>query len=137
MLKGLFNPVLLLALIFHCSDCSLQKVENFQPEQVHISYGAKPSQMIITWVTQDFVNETVVEYGHEFFEQKAVGTGKIFQNKNSDWTNREITIHSVLLDGLIPGQFYSNSIKFILALREPSTNHLKMAFLNRIPLWFA
>ncbi len=105
MLKDFLKLLVLVGILLQSSECAKEE-EYFQPEQIHIAYGAKPSQMIITWTTLDYVNETVVEYGHEFFEQTATGSAKIFVNKNTDWTNRQITIHSVLLDGLVPGQFY-------------------------------
>src|SRR4051812_38913110 len=38
--------------------------ESRQPEQVHLSIGNGPTQMLVTWLTQDDVNATVfVEYG--------------------------------------------------------------------------
>ena len=62
--------------------------------------------MIITWTTLSFVNDSVVEYGINGLDTKASGNVRSF--KNGGKTNREETIHEVLLNGLIPGQQYSN-----------------------------
>ncbi len=61
--------------------------------------------MIITWTTLDYVNETIVEYGVNNFEKVTIGTEKIF--KNGIFNPRNVTIHQVLLNDLIPGQTYS------------------------------
>lgn len=76
----------------------------YQPEQIHISYGATTSQMIITWSTLNHVNETVVEYGINKLDNTASGTARVFNNGGS--TQRETQVHQVLLNGLIPGQQY-------------------------------
>lgn len=85
---------------------NVYKVGYYQPEQIHITYGAKPSQMIITWTTMDFVNETVVEYGIDYLKNQQLGKAVNFKNKNKDFINRDETVHSVLLSNLIPGQTY-------------------------------
>ena len=61
--------------------------------------------MILTWTTQDFVNETVVEYGIDLFDLNAVGFSRIFRDGGAE--KRETTIHQVALNNLIPGQAYS------------------------------
>ncbi|CAF4240024.1 unnamed protein product, partial [Rotaria sordida] len=53
-----------------------------QPEQIHLSYGRDPSLMIVTWVTLNEVNDSVVEYGQDdIFSQRATGCGSIFQDR--------------------------------------------------------
>ncbi len=86
-----------------------EKLVNYQPEQIHIAYGALPTQMIITWTTQSFVNESVVEYGIEKLTESQTGKYNVFKNKDRDFINRQETVHSVLLTNLIPGQRYSKS----------------------------
>ncbi len=49
------------------------KESNYQPEQIHISYGYIPSQMIITWTTLNYINETYVEYGINNFNKSEKG----------------------------------------------------------------
>lgn len=100
---------------------NVDKVGYYQPEQIHITYGAKPSQMIITWTTMDFVNETVVEYGIDYLKNQQLGKAVNFKNKNKDFINRDETVHSVLLSNLIPGQTYSKLttiLRLIIRLLE-------------------
>lgn len=61
--------------------------------------------MIVTWSTLNAVNETVVEYGINKLDNTASGTARVFNNGGS--TQRETQVHQVLLNGLIPGQQYS------------------------------
>ncbi len=92
---------------------SLDKIVDYQPEQIHIAYGSFPTQMIITWTTLSFVNDSIVEYGIDKLTNSKTGKYQIFKNKDKDFTNREETIHSVLLTDLIPGQRYSkNAVSF-------------------------
>ena len=67
-------------------------------------FKAFPTQMIITWTTLEFVNETYVEYGMNNLDRVAIGSEKIF--KNGDASSRETTIHQVVLNNLRPGQTY-------------------------------
>ena len=99
-----------------------------QPEQIHINYGCLyfvlnqllkvyfhdyflsllkvlPNQMMITWVTLDLVNDSVVEYGQNSINKRANGTYKVFRDGGSE--HRVMNIHRVLLEDLIPGQTYS------------------------------
>ena len=67
-------------------------------------FKAFPTQMIITWTTLDFINETYVEYGIKNLDLVVIGSEKRF--KNGDSSSREITMHQVLLNNLVPGQTY-------------------------------
>lgn len=92
-----------------------------QPEQVHLSYGRKlfprnkfrilllilvdPSLMIVTWVTLNEVNDSIVEYGQfDMLENRTTGYVSIFQDSGSE--QRREYIHRVVLRNLIPGQKY-------------------------------
>lgn len=61
--------------------------------------------MIVTWVTLNEVNDSVVEYGQmDSFDQRATGSVSIFQDSGSE--QRREFIHRVVLQDLIPGQKY-------------------------------
>ncbi len=76
------------------------------PEQIHISYGASPSQMIITWTTLDYVNESFVEFGVNELSYRSEGYVKKFVN-NWIGTQRVTFVHQTMLTGLVPDQTYS------------------------------
>ena len=78
---------------------------NNYPEQIHLAYGATPSQMIVTWVTLDYVNVSAVEYGINNIKNVAVGTSEIFVDGGSE--HRQLNIHRVILTNLLPNQTYS------------------------------
>lgn len=81
------------------------KNASYEPEQIHLSYGAFPSQMIVTWTTLVYVNESYVEFGQNELNYHATGYVKIFSNSWVPFT-RKTSIHQALLNGLIPGQKY-------------------------------
>ena len=78
---------------------------NTYPEQIHLSYGSTPDQMIVTWVTLDYVNDSVVEYGINDFKNTAFGTSEIFIDGGSE--KRKINMHRVILSNLLPNKIYS------------------------------
>lgn len=64
-----------------------------------------PSLMIVTWVTLNEVNDSIVEYGQfDMLEKRAIGYVSIFQDDGSE--QRREYIHRVVLHDLIPGQKY-------------------------------
>ena len=75
------------------------------PEQIHLPYGSTPDQMIVTWVTLDYVNDSVVEYGINDFKNTAFGTSEIFIDGGSE--KRKINMHRVILSNLLANQTYS------------------------------
>jgi hypothetical protein len=68
-------------------------------------HTAKPDQMIVTWVTLDYVNESFVEYGLKALDQRAAGYQTNFTDGGNE--HRTLTIHRVLLSNLTFGQQYS------------------------------
>lgn len=61
--------------------------------------------MIVTWVTLNAVNDSVVEYGlDDMFDQRATGSVSVFQDSGSE--RRIEYIHRVVLRNLLPGHRY-------------------------------
>ena len=60
--------------------------------------------MIITWVTQNYVQPSVVEYGISSLDNSTKGTEAIFKDRGNE--TRTIYMHRVKLTDLIPGQKY-------------------------------
>jgi hypothetical protein len=61
--------------------------------------------MIVTWVTLNPINDSVVEYGeNDMFDQRATGYVSIFQDSGSE--KRREYIHRVVLRDLKPGHRY-------------------------------
>ena len=61
--------------------------------------------MIVTWVTLNEVNDSIVEYGQtDVFEKRATGSVSIFQDSGSE--KRREYVHRVVLRDLMPGQKY-------------------------------
>lgn len=94
--------LVVLAAIFEISSS-----QNTQaPEQIHLSYGSDPSQMIVTWSTLDYVNESFVEFGLDDLSYRSEGYVKKFRN-NWIGSERLTFVHQAMLTGLAPGQKYS------------------------------
>lgn len=89
--------------------------------------------MIVTWVTKDPVNESVVEYGIGKVNQIAYGTQKLFRDGGSQ--KRNMTIHRVILTNLLPGETYSN-LTLITKIFLKIFLYLISLF-SRVPLWIA
>ena len=62
--------------------------------------------MIVTWVTLDYVNESVVEYGIDTLDKSASGVSVNFTDGGVE--RRKLNIHRVLINDLVPGQTYRN-----------------------------
>uniref|UniRef100_T1JCQ8 Purple acid phosphatase n=1 Tax=Strigamia maritima TaxID=126957 RepID=T1JCQ8_STRMM len=76
----------------------------YQPEQIHLSYGDDPSQMVITWSTINATNESIVEYGDEL-ENSAIGFSTLFTDTGDE--HRSQYIHRVKLFDLDPQTKYT------------------------------
>lgn len=90
--------------------------------------------MIVTWVTQDYVNESVVEYGIDAINQVTMGNQTIF----TDWgvERRKMTIHRVLLQNLKPGTTYRNRSTYSCSKSTDKRYGQCNCFLVRLSLWF-
>lgn len=80
-----------------------------QPQQVHLSLGATPSEMVVTWLTVDATNTSVVEYGsvkdNFRLDRNQTGSSELFVDGGSE--KRRMYIHRVLLTKLTPGEGYA------------------------------
>lgn len=63
--------------------------------------------MIVTWVTLDYVNESMVEFGMSDLNQLAIGSSINFTD--GGFERRKLNIHRVLIENLAPGKTYSLS----------------------------
>ncbi|RWS28741.1 Iron/zinc purple acid phosphatase-like protein, partial [Leptotrombidium deliense] len=75
-----------------------------QPEQVHLSCGADPTQMIVTWTTFNLTSQATVEYGTRTLDKSVSGYTTKFVDGGSE--KRFMFIHRVTLKNLKPGQLY-------------------------------
>lgn len=64
------------------------------------------TQMIVTWVTFDSTEDSVVEYGSIPTDLYSVEQGSSDQFQDGGTEKRILYIHRVLLKSLIPGQTY-------------------------------
>ncbi|CAH3974751.1 unnamed protein product [Pieris brassicae] len=66
-----------------------------QPEQVHIAFGTKPNDIIVTWTTFNNTHESRVQYGLGEMSLEAVGTRHQFTDGGQ--LHRHMWIHRVTL----------------------------------------
>ncbi|CAB3360188.1 Hypothetical predicted protein [Cloeon dipterum] len=93
----------LICIFFFVSIC--KGLVYFQPEQIHISYGDSPTQMVITWNTMDPTEDSIVEYGIGGLILKAYGNQTVFIDGGKE--SRMQFIHKVVLTDLTPGATYT------------------------------
>jgi hypothetical protein len=103
MKKAVLLIQLLISLTAISNIQSSQELNSY-PEQVHLSYGSTPDQMIVTWVTLDYVAESIVEYGIADFNEYTKGVSEIFVDGGKE--SRKITIHRTILTNLLPNKTY-------------------------------
>ncbi|XP_046967699.1 acid phosphatase type 7 isoform X1 [Vanessa cardui] len=72
--------------------------EYCQPEQIHISFGSKPNDIVVTWTTFNNTNESRVQYGEGSMDLEAVGTRTLFTDGGKQ--RRKMWIHRTLLPDL-------------------------------------
>nr|AYV89047.1 Iron/zinc purple acid phosphatase-like protein [Tetranychus truncatus] len=75
-----------------------------QPEQVHISLGVNPSEMIVTWTTFDPISLPSASYGISTLNQTTYGYSTKFVDGGSE--KRVMYIHRVTMNNLKPDQKY-------------------------------
>ncbi|XP_068632288.1 acid phosphatase type 7 isoform X2 [Battus philenor] len=69
-----------------------------QPEQVHISFGSKSNDIMVTWSTFNDTGESRVQYGVDEMNQEAEGGSTLFTDGGPE--QRQQYIHRVLLKDL-------------------------------------
>lgn len=80
-------------------------VHDYQASQVHISFGNTVSDIIVTWVTANQTENSVVEYGIDELVNTAYGNQTLFIDGGTE--KRRFYIHTVLLHNLKQNQTYS------------------------------
>ncbi|XP_068729313.1 acid phosphatase type 7-like [Montipora capricornis] len=77
-----------------------------QPEQIHLSSTGDPSEMIVTWVTLSFTNDSIVEYNKFGFPLTMRASGNITRFVDGGSEHRVLYMHRVKLTGLTPDEVY-------------------------------
>ena len=91
--------------------------------------------MIVTWVTLNEVNDSVVEYGQlDSLDRRATGYVSVFQDSGSE--KRREYIHRVVLRELLPGQHYctNNEMQFIRSISFRSSLSLRQRRVRLVAL---
>ncbi|XP_015910291.2 acid phosphatase type 7-like [Parasteatoda tepidariorum] len=94
------------AFFFYFCVTLVLAVLNTQPEQVHISFGKSPNEMVVTWVTFDPTSKSTVEYGQAPSKLNKIKFGTVTKFVDGGSSARVLWIHRVLLDDLVPGSEY-------------------------------
>jgi len=82
---------------------------NSIPEQVHIGYYDKPSQMTVSWSTA-MLSSSVVHYGTSPLKLTSTATGTCSRFTYGNENGKQF-VHKVLLEGLVPGTRYYYSVE--------------------------
>lgn len=91
----------LLFLLFGQGSC---KINHYQPEQIHLSFGDDLLEMFVTWTTFSQTSSSVVEYGINGLILKKTGESQKFIDGGEE--KRTMYIHRVKLDHLTPNSTY-------------------------------
>ncbi|KAJ2937494.1 hypothetical protein O0L34_g17538 [Tuta absoluta] len=74
---------------YNCSYC--------QPEQIHISFGDKLSDIVVTWTTFNDTEESRVQYGEGIMDREAQGSSTVFQGGRGQYIHR-VTLRNLKFD---------------------------------------
>ncbi|KAG7301923.1 hypothetical protein JYU34_013341 [Plutella xylostella] len=81
------------SIAYDCAYC--------QPEQVHIAFGEKTNDIVVTWSTFNDTKETRVQYGKNVMDTEAQGFSTLFvdggPHKHSQYIHR-VTLHDLEFD---------------------------------------
>ncbi|EYB84919.1 hypothetical protein Y032_0307g2022 [Ancylostoma ceylanicum] len=79
-----------------------------QPEQIHVSLGESPTEMVVTWLTFDDPGKTLVNYGPATEKKPSqVIEGKCTEFVDKQRKTKRRYIHRATLTGLTPGTTYN------------------------------
>lgn len=103
-------------IFFYLAGYCLASVPDYQPQQIHLSFGNNLSEIVVTWTTYTDTNESVVEYGIGGLILNAVGTRQLFVDGGN--AHRKMYIHKVRLTDLTSESVYGKLMIFSLALQQ-------------------
>uniref|UniRef100_A0A336LMV7 Purple acid phosphatase n=1 Tax=Culicoides sonorensis TaxID=179676 RepID=A0A336LMV7_CULSO len=86
---------------------SYGKVFKFQPEQVHLSFGEKANEIVVTWSTFDDTHESKVVFGLHGDKEKQTVTGSSSLFVDGGEAKHSQYIHRVTLSNLKPETRYT------------------------------
>ncbi|CAG2103656.1 unnamed protein product [Medioppia subpectinata] len=101
---GLLPVLLIIIYILYITGAEVRGPVRTQPEQIHLSYGADSTQMMVTWTTFNATNTSTVEFGKNSLDQTLTGLSASFIDGGNE--SRQIFIHRVMLTQLTPGDQY-------------------------------
>uniref|UniRef100_A0A1A9WVN1 Purple acid phosphatase n=1 Tax=Glossina brevipalpis TaxID=37001 RepID=A0A1A9WVN1_9MUSC len=106
ILQIIVNNELVLGAKAHEDILENLKTLYYQPEQVHISFGEKPHDIVVTWSTGDDPGDSVVQYrqNEQQYTRIARGTRQKFTDGGSE--HKYQYIHRVTLSNLKPSTKY-------------------------------
>ncbi|CAG2103657.1 unnamed protein product [Medioppia subpectinata] len=96
--------LLIIIYILYITGAEVRGPVRTQPEQIHLSYGADSTQMMVTWTTFNATNTSTVEFGKNSLDQTLTGLSASFIDGGNE--SRQIFIHRVMLTQLTPGDQY-------------------------------
>lgn len=91
-------------IFFYLTGYCLASTPDYQPQQIHLSFGKNLSEIVVTWTTYTDSNESIVEYGIDGLILNAVGTRQLFVDGGN--AHRKMYIHKVRLTDLMPESVY-------------------------------
>lgn len=91
-------------ILFYLAGCCFASTPDYQPQQIHLSFGNNLSEIVVTWTTYTNTNESIVEYGIGGLILSAVGTRQLFVDGGN--AHKKMYIHKVRLTDLTPESVY-------------------------------
>ncbi|CAG2172475.1 unnamed protein product, partial [Oppiella nova] len=95
--------VFILIVVVLCKSDDKPSTAYYQPQQIHLSFGASKSEIIVTWVTFN-KTESIVKYGINRLNTSVNGSVTLFTDGGTE--KRLLYIHRVELIGLELGVKY-------------------------------
>jgi len=77
-----------------------------KPEQIHLSYGSTPQQMIITWSVHDQTNQSYILYG-KGGKMTMKATANVTKRVDEGKSQNTQYMNKAVLDNLEPGEVYT------------------------------